>query len=340
MNGEFTRTEILSQPAAWAEALDGVSTWKKDLLALAGREYAQVLFTGCGSTYYLSLSAAALFQGLTSKTARAVPGGELLYNPQACLTRGRTLLVATSRSGSTSETVRAVEQFRSQAGGEVIVITNNGDQPLARLADLPIVIPAGREQSVVQTRSLASMLVAATALCATAAGREDLLAGMAWLPDAGERILRENQPRAAELGEDLSIDRFYFLGSGIRHGMACEASLKMKEMTISHSEPFHFLEFRHGPMSMVTGSTLVVGLLSDSNRTREQKVLDEMHTLGGRLLSLGENGTSLAFHSRVPEDVRTVLYLPFLQLAAYHRSLKRGFDPDQPLNLTAVVILE
>jgi glucosamine--fructose-6-phosphate aminotransferase (isomerizing) len=35
----------------------------------------------------------------------------------------------------------------------------------------------------------------------------------------------------------------------------------MKEMSLSHSEPFHFMEFRHGPMSMVTDTTAIVGLV-------------------------------------------------------------------------------
>ena len=62
-------------------------------------------------------------------------------------------------------------------------------------------------------------------------------------------------------GGDLTLDRFYFLGSGPRYGLACEVNLKMKEMTLTHSEPFHFLEFRHGPKSMVCESALVAGLL-------------------------------------------------------------------------------
>ena len=65
---------------------------------------------------------------------------------------------------------------------------------------------------------------------------------------------------AQSIGADLDLDRFYFLGSGPRYGLACELSLKMKEMSLTHSEPFHFMEFRHGPMSMVTESTVIVGL--------------------------------------------------------------------------------
>lgn len=336
--GKFTYEEIVSQPEAWAQALEVVRAQNAALTALlSGCD--RVLFTGCGSTYYLSLAAAALFQQLTGRAGRAAPGGELLFNPQTVLTGGKSLLVAVSRSGSTTETVRAVEQFRREGGGQVIVITNYGDQPLAGLADLALVIEKGREESVAQTRSFASMYVAATALCALSAGRRDLLEALAALPEAGQRLIRDLEPAARDLGENLGLDRFYFLGSGIRYGLACEASLKMKEMTLTHSEPFHFLEFRHGPMSMVTESAAVVGLLSDANRAQEEKVLFEMEKLGGAVVSLGESDAWAAFRSGVPEAVRGVLYLPVLQLTAFHRAVAKGLDPDCPANLSAVVYL-
>src|SRR5687767_8006109 len=97
------------------------------------------------------------------------------------------------------------------------------------------------------------------------AGRNDLLDSMSALPEAGRRIIRDFESSAREIGGDFGCDRFYFLGSGIRYGLACETNLKMKEMTLTHSEPFHFLEFRHGPMSMVNSNAVVIGLLSESN---------------------------------------------------------------------------
>jgi glucosamine--fructose-6-phosphate aminotransferase (isomerizing) len=341
--GIYTRTEIFSQPEAWTDALEIVQRAVPSLVPLLLRDYRQVLFTGCGSTYYLSLAAAALFQELTGRIARAVPGGELLLNPSIIVTDTNsedTLLVAISRSGSTTETVRAVEQFKRQKRGPVIVITNYGDQPLAGLADVPLVIEKGQEESVAQTRSFASMYVAATALAALASGDEQLLKKMAELPDAGRKLLNTYEPVARKFGENLAYDRFYFLGSGSRYGLACEVNLKMKEMTLTHSEPFRFLEFRHGPMSMVTGSTVVVGLLSEKNFSHESIVLNEMHAKGGSILTLAESGAMVSFDSGIPESIRGVLYLPVLQLMAFYRSLAKGLDPDRPANLTAVVKLD
>jgi len=113
----------------------------------------------------------------------------------------------------------------------------------------------------------------------------------------------------------------------------------MKEMTLTHSEPFHFLEFRHGPMSMVTENAVIVGMLSEKNLGHEQAVLNEMQARGGKILSLAESGADVSFESGVPESMRGVLYLPVLQLMAYYRSLAKGLDPDRPNNLVAVVKL-
>jgi glucosamine--fructose-6-phosphate aminotransferase (isomerizing) len=345
--GTNTRTEIFSQHEAWAQALEVVTQDRPRLETLLNAPYDQVLFTGCGSTYYLSLASAALFQEQTGRIARAVPGGELLLNPATALAgSAKTLLIAVSRSGSTTETVRAVEQFQRQKRGPVLAITNYANQPLAGLADLALVIEKGQEQSVAQTRSFASMYVAASALAAVAAGDEHLLQSMRGLPDVGRRLLSDFEPLARRFGEygrseaALSFDRYYFLGSGGRYGLACEVNLKLKEMTLTHSEPFHFLEFRHGPMSMVNASTLVVGLLSEKNFGHENAVLQEMQDKGSTVLTLGESGTLVAFASGIPESGRGVLYLPVLQLMAFYRSLAKGLDPDRPHNLSAVIQLD
>lgn len=335
MKPHHTYHEIKTQTEAWTQALD---VTRASDLPKAG-DYDQVIFTGCGSTYYQSLSAAAMYQELTGRTARAIPGGELLLNSQTVLTNQKTLLVAISRSGTTTETVKAVEKFKKENRGDVVVISNY-DEVLSRMANVNMVIDKGQEESVAQTRSFASMFVAASAFCARMADREDLVTAMAGLPKAGERLMEKYESYAKEIGENLSFDRFYFLGSGIRYGLACEVNLKMKEMTLTHSEPFHFMEFRHGPMSMVNENAVVVGMLSDGNRVHEAKVLSEMKMLGGTVAGFGEADADVCFESNVPESVRGVLYLPVLQLMAFYRSLAKGLNPDRPTNLTAVVKLD
>ena len=329
-----TYREIKSQTQAWIQALDLTRATQLP----KAEDYEHVIFTGCGSTYYLSLAAAALYQQLTGRVARAVPGGELILNSDIILSNHKILLVAISRSGTTTETVKAVEKFKAGKRGEVFVISNY-QEALSFLADASILIPEGQEGSVAQTRSFASMYVAATGFAARMAGRNDLLDSMSSLPETGERIIKDFEQAARQIGENLNFDRFYFLGSGILYGLACEVNLKMKEMTLTHSEPFHFLEFRHGPMSMVNAKAVVVGLVSESNFNHENAVLNEMRALGGKTIGVGNSGVDISFYSGIPESVRGVLYLPVLQLMAFYRSLAKGLNPDRPTNLVAVIKL-
>ena len=346
--GSATRHEILTQTTAWREALAVVGEQANELRELwTNGDYTNVLFAGCGSTYYLALAAAALFQKLTGTLARGVPAGELvMYPATAYAAAERTLLVAVSRSAETTETLRATQSFLRNQRGAVIVVTNYGERPLAKMGTVTIAIPAGQEESIAQTRSFSSMYVATVAMAATLAQRQDLVQSMQSLPNTGCRLVQEYEGLVKSLGGDLDLDRFYFLGSGPRYGLACEVNLKMKEMSLTHSEPFHFLEFRHGPKSMAGPSTLVIGLLSEANHSYEAAVLKEVQQLGARTLALGECPSAgemdvdVAFASQLPEPTRNVLYLPLLQLMAYHRALTKGLNPDQPHNLDAVVTLE
>ena len=339
-NGSFTRQEIFSQPEAWAAALQVLDETRRNILSLKPhRRYREIIFTGCGSTYYLSMAAAALTQDLTGIPVRGFPASELWLSPRSSYADGKTLLVAVSRSGETTETVRACEAFLKDKRGTLLTLSCYGDMPLAKMGSLNIVLPSGQERSVAQTRAFSTLYLSIVALACLWARREELYASLSELPEAGTRLLNNYTSLAAELGGDASIDRFYWLGSGPRQGLACELSLKMKEMSLSHSEPFHFMEFRHGPKSMITPSALTLGLLSTVNGQKESAVLKDVKALGGRVLDIAEAGAQVRFESGLDEAVRNVLYLPVGQMIAFERSISKGLNPDRPTNLDTVVKL-
>jgi glucosamine--fructose-6-phosphate aminotransferase (isomerizing) len=119
-------------------------------------------------------------------------------------------------------------------------------------------------------------------------------------------------------------------------------------MSLSHSETFHFMEFRHGPKSMITPSALTIGLRSTVNGQEETAVLEDVKALGGHVLDIAETGSEMSplgadrgvrFESGLDEAVRNVLYLLVGQLIAFERSLSKGLNPDRPTNLDSVVKL-
>jgi glucosamine--fructose-6-phosphate aminotransferase (isomerizing) len=345
--GHHTYSEIITQPDAWAQTLE-VGAASADALRALWRTVGgrSLLFTGCGSTYYLSLAAAALSRR-HGPPARGLPASEVWLGTDVVPhVASGSVLVAVSRSGETTETLRAVETHRRNGGAAVIAVTCYPERTLAGMADLTISLPTAQEVSVAQTRSFASMLLACQLIVGTLAGDDRLPGRLAVLPALGRRVIEENANLAERLGADSAIERYFFLGSGARYGLAEEAMLKMKEMSLTYSEGYHPLEFRHGPMSMADGTALVVSLVSDRARAQEIAVVDDMRALGARTLAITEAGAGLAdatqrvrLDSGLDEDERLILNLPLLQLIAYYRSIMKGLDPDRPRNLTAAVVL-
>jgi glucosamine--fructose-6-phosphate aminotransferase (isomerizing) len=347
-NGVHTLQEIRTQPDAWAAILDaareGAQSWGTFFAQRAGD---LTLFFGCGSTYYLSLTAASVFQTLAGRAARGVPAAELFLFPETWVPGDRAVCgIAVSRSGTTTETIRAADYLTETYNAQIAAVTCYNDTPLGERSSITLVSPKGYEESVAQTRSFSSMLVGSIALAALAGGQVEYVDKLAALPSLGERLLERNRAMAQSLGEDLDLSQVFFLGSGPRYGLACEAMLKLKEMSLTTSEAYHFLEFRHGPKSMVDESTLVVGLLSEEAREAEMAVLREMKELGATVLILAESGDNLSwgdhvvsFEADLPELARLPLYLPVLQLFAFYRSVGKGLDPDAPRHLDAVVQL-
>jgi glucosamine--fructose-6-phosphate aminotransferase (isomerizing) len=339
--GEFTREEIFSQPDAWVEAISILRRREGEIKEFSLQEqHPQIIFIGCGSTYYLSCAAAALFQETTGLVARGLPASELWLSPQSAYNSTNTsTLVAISRSGETSETLMACELFQSQKRGRLITLVCDPNSSLAKMGSMNLIFPSGMERSIAQTRAFSTLYLGVVGLSAIWAGKVEEFSQITALPSIGRRILTNYSVLAEQHGRNLRIDRIYFLGSGGRHGLAKELTLKMKEMSLTHSEAFHFLEFRHGPKAMVNKNTLVVGLVSATNESHEKAVLGEVGELGAEIISMGESDADVTFESGLKEVNRNILYLPFGQMLAYQRSIAKGFDPDRPMHLDPVVKL-
>jgi len=338
--GTYTWNEINTQPEAWKAALEQIRAERQEIERLLEGGFDEVIFTGCGSTYYAALAAAAVFTTLTGRRSRGLPGSELWLNPGSHYpSGGRYLLVPISRSGETSETIQACQYFREAGLGQILSLSCYPGTRLAGLGDLNLVLPSGQEESYAQTRAFTTLYLAAMALSCFAAGRDDLFAQMDGLPGACERLLKRHTDAALQLGGDLTTDRVYFLGSGLHYGLACELSMKMKEMSLTHCEPFHFLEFRHGPKTMASQGALIVGLISATNAAKERAVAADMQEQGARAYLIGEGETGAALESGLPEVLRGPLYLPAGQLLSYARAIARGLNPDRPANLEPVIKL-
>jgi len=340
-----TQNEILTQAGAWKATLKAAGLQTPEFLKWIQRPHAQVFFTGCGSTFYLSLTAASIWQTITGIHSYAIPASELWLYLDPSNIDPASLLVAISRSGETTETLKAVNRYKAQVKGDTLAITCYAGSELTKLVDQVQLTRHAEEKSIAQTRSFTSMLVLSQVLAGLAGKNFDYIETLQSLPAACDKLLSKYDDLARELGNNSELKDFIFLGSGMNYGLASEAMLKMKEMSLSSSQAFHFLEFRHGPKSVVTPNTLIVGLLNDLALEQEIQVLKEIQALGAKVLAIAETNSQTGFdygielRSQVPNLTGAPLFLPVLQLIALYRAKKKGLNPDMPKNLSAVVKL-
>lgn len=343
--GNYTYSEICSQGVIWKKTLDGLKGQIPKISEWLTKDHDEVLFIGCGSTYYLSFAVAKTWITLKNEPARALPSSEMWLYPESVFTKKKPLLVAISRSGETTETINAIDAFRKHTNESQLVIGCYPESSMAKNSDFTLLCPDAQEKSIAQTRSFSSMFITSQYLSALAANQSDYLNQIKTLPDKFSSLLENNESRIKDLASEKRFQHFVFLGSGINYGIASEAMLKMKEMSLSVSEVFHFMEFRHGPMSVVTDKSLIIGLISDSQKEAELKVLRDMKALGATTMALIENSSggeadhTYEINSGITQELRGALFLPILQLLSFYTATSKGLDPDKPTNLSRVVRL-
>lgn len=347
MAGDDTFQEILEQPAVWQRVLDAL---QPQLDALALPELDELVFVGCGSSYHLAEIAAKVFAEVVGVRTRFVPASELLLATATVLHAGDRLgLVALSRTGTTSEVLKAVELFkrRREQGavtGFVYGFTCAADSALVHACDRSVIVPS-QERSLVTTQAFSGTLLALE-LWAASHDRQGTLAGLSALDAAGRAAL-ERASLLREIASYGQIERFVLLGTGVLHAMAEEGALKLQEMAGAWAESYHALEVRHGPRATIGEGTLVVLLASARGGAYELPLVGELRAQGARILVLaGEEASEFqppadyAFGvGPYPDAIRALLYAPLLHLLAYHRAMLNGRDPDRPVHLSRSVIL-
>jgi glucosamine--fructose-6-phosphate aminotransferase (isomerizing) len=348
--GGQTLAEILSQPGCWAQCLADLQG-KKDLQTARERfSAAEWLFLGCGSSYYVAQSAAACWSPLTGLRAKAAPASELLLFPDTLLPgAGGVVPVLISRSGRTTEVLRAAEYLEGTRDVRTLAITCSPGQPLQQAASASIVLPAANEQSPVMTRSFTSMLLACQMLAAAVAGDHALLGDLRRMPALAEALPAALYARLLEFVAAHQFTNYVYLGQGAFYGLACEAALKITEMSCSFAQPFHTMEFRHGPKAMVSPQVLVTFLLSDTSYEAEASVMAEVKRLGATTLVVANAADErvranadlvIELGLDVPECARIPAYALIGQLLGIATALKKDLNPDQPRNVSRVVVLE
>jgi glucosamine--fructose-6-phosphate aminotransferase (isomerizing) len=347
--GQYTYPEIGGQPAAFAVALKQLEHSKEWVEKyLKDDSIDEVIFIGSGSSYYQAQTMASTYRKWTGKSAFAYPSSEIyLFRDHAAVPDKSYLLVGVSRSGESTEVILALDSVRGLENWTTCGITCYEDSKMAQMCEC-LVSPEGKEKSTVMTKSLSSMILMMQAATAMAAGKDKKLAEIRRVAELDRDVVERADAFVRDMVEKNDFNKYIYLGMGSYYGLSQEACLKIKEMSYVWTESYGTLEFRHGPKSIVDPGTLVVLILSERARSYEVQVAKEMQQYGAFVMIVtAQAGDDTAFADAVFEvggadlsdDARSVLYLPALQYLGYYTAMKKGVDPDNPRNLTQVVVI-
>ena len=368
---DYMQKEIHEQPGALARTLSGrldtegrLDLSEVERIDLDLSEIDRVVVVACGTAYHAGLLGKRVIERLCRVPVDVEIASEYRYSDP--IGDERTLVVAISQSGETTDTLAAVESARG-FGGKVLAITNTRGSLITREADAVLLTHAGPEIAVASTKAfttqIAVMYLLALGLSeARGTLSEDELRGLGReLRRSPERVeealaLLESEDGSRRMRQAVGIFEdarcSLFLGRGVSFPIALEGALKLKEISYLPSEGYPAGEMKHGPIALVDEHCPVVAILGEGvYREKTLSNVEETMARGARVITVAAEGDPEA--ERVaeatlplpasalgtPELSPLVVSVP-LQLLAYHVAKSRGLNVDKPRNLAKSVTVE
>ncbi|NVN90579.1 MAG: glutamine--fructose-6-phosphate transaminase (isomerizing) [Desulfuromonadales bacterium] len=359
----FMLKEIFEQPRAVRDTLSGRileeegDVYLEDLrLSDAGlRGFTRICIVACGTSWHSALIGKFLLEEHCRIPVEVDIASEFRYrNP---VIGPETLLIAISQSGETADTLAAVREARTR-GARVVAICNVIESSIAREVDGVIYTHAGPEIGVASTKAFVTQIVAlllftirmgrATDSMSLIRSRE-LLADLLHLPGLMDQVLTLNEAVRDIALHFIHARDFLYLGRGINYPIALEGALKLKEISYIHAEGYPSGEMKHGPIALIDDQMPVVVIAPlDRLYGKVESNMQEVAARGGRVIALcteGDRDISDKAEAvlEIPdcsEHIAPLLFSIPLQLLAYHMSVLKGNDVDQPRNLAKSVTVE
>ena len=148
---------------------------------------------------------------------------------------------------------------------------------------------------------------------------------------------------AGIVGLLIGRNHFVYLGAGPNYGMATEGSLKLQEMSLTYSQAFHPMEYRHGPVSLIDDKSLVVMLYAQATAAEEAALVAELQAKGAMVIGFngpGDLRIDLGQGLALSDEANALACLPALQMLGETVALATGINLEARRHLSKVVVLQ
>ncbi|HBA71502.1 MAG: glutamine--fructose-6-phosphate aminotransferase [Geobacteraceae bacterium GWC2_55_20] len=359
----FMLKEIHEQPRAVRDTIAGRllesdgDVYLEDL-PFSDRQLAavkRIVIIACGTSWHAALVGKFYIEGYCRIPVEVDIASEFRYrNP---VINESTLAIVISQSGETADTLAALREAKSR-GAMNMAICNVVDSSIARESSGVIYTHAGPEIGVASTKAFVTQLTAlylftirlgrATCSIDSPSGQR-MIAALKKVPALLEETLKLNDHVEKLAKKYMNARDFLYLGRGKNFPIALEGALKLKEISYIHAEGYPAGEMKHGPIALIDEEVPVVVLVpKNSAFDKTLSNMEEVIARGGRVIALcsegdqevGNRAESIIEIPHLNEDLDPLLLSVPLQLLAYHISVLKGTDVDQPRNLAKSVTVE
>lgn len=318
------------------------------------RRCRRVMFIACGTSYHSCLAARQTMEELCDVPVVLELASDLL--DRRCPIFRDDTCVFVSQSGETADTLCALE-YAKVRGALCVGITNTVGSAISRNTHCGVHQNAGYEIGVASTKAYTSQIICITMMALAISEdsiskrerRDNIIDELGQLPGKVRSTLLLDASMK-ELAQQLEKEQsLMFFARGFNYATALESALKMKEVALIHSEGILAGEMKHGPLALVDERLpIVVVATRDSMHKKMDGVIQQLLARGARLwIICNEGDTDMEVYKsrgcqliQVPETVdclQPVINIVPLQLLAFHLTVLRGLNVDQPRNLAKSV---
>jgi len=253
------------------------------------------------------------------------------------------LVIGISQSGQSPDIVSVLEEGKKQ-GCLTLAITNEPNSPLAQASDFVFDVQAGAERAVAATKTYTAELMAVAMLSTALHGTKKAWVELAKVPAWMTQALKHDDFISQAAQRYRYIDQTVVLGRGFNYATAFEWALKMKELTYIIAEPYSSADFAHGPIAMMVKGYPVFAVAPKGKVFDSMlEMLKRLHDLSAELVVISNDKKALSLAqvplnipADVPEWLSPLVSILPAQLFAYHLTIAKGYDTEQPRSIRKV----
>lgn len=340
--------EIMEEPIVLARTLNRYINNMESVFDVS--KYEEIHIVACGSAMYAGMIGKSLLEEKANIKCLVECASEYRY--KKVIYDRKTLVILVSQSGETADTVAAMRKAHEE-NIDTLAIVNVKTSTIAREAENVMFIEAGPEIAVATTKAYLLQVAVFSLIALKAAnllGLEknynDILKEAENLPKLLKKVLEDKEEFKSISKEIYQNKDVFYIGRGIDYAMCLEGSLKLKEVSYTHSDAYQAGELKHGTISLIEEDVPVFAIITDDRiKDKTESNVIEVDSRKAKVFTITNDDTIKNHHKKyvVPKTsyyLQAILTVPPLQLVGYYVGDLKKLDIDKPRNLAKSVTVE